>query len=210
MKKIIFICLVIFIFSIIVVPTSFGKCTPADSKKALKEVGGFKVKGFFIGMCKEDVKAVLKQRCGGISIEEGTPNLNALGILLNFDDQFERNLGMGMLNKGDPHISLACFKSDEEPYIVMIRKKTNKIECIFFNWKSTFNVEAMTFENFVKKFIDGYKIPEMDGRRYYNDVREKWITFYTYTSPKGYKIILEDTGWLKILKTTKADKTKFD
>jgi len=149
-----------------------------------------KVKGFYIGMSIKEAKTVLKKRYKNPP-KEVAPNQNALGLLLNLDDQFEQRIMGKVMDRKDPYITLVSFK-DEVPFFLFARKKTGKVEYIFFDWKLTFNPGAISFNSFVKKFMKAYNIDEMDVKVFYNDIRELWIQSYTYFSPNGYTIVLEN------------------
>ena len=157
-------------------------------------VGSLEVKGFYLGMSKSEAlkkigKGAKCQSCrdllGYTEGQYGDVEYQALPFLHKKNkveyDWVKRNY--------HPVLFKLCYSLSGHS-IVGIDELTDKVILIGLVWRKAFGADNMSLNSFMKQFVKEYKLPEMKSDFWYNKHTDKREEYYSYTSPKGYRVAL--------------------
>jgi len=165
--------------------SSQGQSAPAAKKAAASEI---KIKGLYIGMDIQTVPALLKEKFAG------------------------KNWGIHDVAKGDAGNFAHAITEAENFYVAIggalplgtvIAGPDGKVTAIKLSGmvvNDLFNAADMDASDFVQQFVNSYNIPEMK----LSDDMESW----TYTSPDGVKVKIDDGKSVFVEKVASAQERK--
>ena len=173
------------------------------SMKSRTGVGSLKVKGFYLGMHKSEA---FKKMGKGVNCYGNDDLAGYLAFTFDTKNKTEMNWYKWNLT------NLKICTSKNSFADVGVNESTDDVIFLAFPWRITFGADKiMSLESFMKRFVKAYKLPNMKLGVFFNRITEKMEKYYSYNSPKGYRVTLRgEVLYLFILAKTDTKKLKFD
>jgi len=188
-----------------------------DSQASLLEMKNIKetlkVKGFYIGMSIDKAVKLLNEKYKNLlllnpegKIDQGPTSFFVRENSVSLEYMDAGGIFASMVTGAPETVKALLIKADESGKVILIRFNSDVVNKLF-------NAADMDSESFAQAFINNYDIPRLSPKI---ETEQSLLfgpsvnSYWTYTSDKGFRVIITENKELIIEKVARAEERKFD